>query len=121
MNVYPRNLFIVVVLGVQALLPIAYYAGNNPYDERFAWRMFSDTRLVKCSTEFRAKGQPSNIEHEIHESWATLLARARPGVVDGMVRKLCHDSGGPVTVAMTCKMTDGTTMQAYDGKTDLCP
>ncbi len=121
MNVDPRNLFIVLVLVVQGLLPVAYYAGADPYDERFAWRMFSDTRLVKCTTDFRVRGQPSLIEREIHEAWNTLLSRARPGVVDGVARRLCADShGGPVTLDMTCHLTDGTTTEPYDGKTDLC-
>ena len=35
------NIFIVAVIASQIWLPLSYYLGDDPFDERFAWRMFS--------------------------------------------------------------------------------
>jgi hypothetical protein len=43
-----RNLFIVGWVGLQVALPLSYYLGDDRFDERFAWRMFSPVRLSEC-------------------------------------------------------------------------
>ena len=44
-----RRAFILGFLALQLIAPASYYLWrDNPMDERFAWRMFSPIRLIKC-------------------------------------------------------------------------
>ena len=35
----------------QFAMPLAYYFGDQAYDERFSWRMFSPVHLERCSID----------------------------------------------------------------------
>ncbi|MEE2787063.1 MAG: hypothetical protein VX589_06960 [Myxococcota bacterium] len=88
------NLFIALFVVVQLALPLSYYLGNNPFDERFAWRMFSPVRLASCTVQaFEvSNGQRRTIRlsKEIHQVWINLLRRARPDVIREVSRFLCE-------------------------------
>ena len=51
--------FIAVFVAVQLALPLHYYLlRDDHHDERFAWRMFSSTRMLTCTVELRVDDQP---------------------------------------------------------------
>ena len=57
----------------QLAVPLSYYLRADPYDERFAWRMFSDLRVHHCetvATEVR-DGQATTVVlgRVIHYAW----------------------------------------------------
>ncbi|MSP71161.1 MAG: hypothetical protein EXR76_03025 [Myxococcales bacterium] len=132
-----RYAFIAAFLAVQVLLPLRYYAGEDRFDERFAWRMFSNVRVVACQTRFTDASDggatPVRASAEIHEVWTSLLNRARRSVIDGFARKWCSErsagGGQPVLhVDVTCQNPEtlgqticrGTTTDANaDGVPDL--
>ncbi|MEM9191209.1 MAG: hypothetical protein AAGF12_18705 [Myxococcota bacterium] len=86
-----------VVLGlvlIQALIPLTYYVGNDdPYDERFSWRMFSAIRVVQCRTEVREEtagaSSPLNLPQTIHEAWISHLRRNRRSVIEAFLERRC--------------------------------
>ena len=90
------TLFIALFLGVQIWLPLSYYVGDNHFDERFAWRMFSPTRMAQCKVTVtdHSDGQPKNIRlsKHLHIVWINLLKRARPAVIDAVASKLCGEA-----------------------------
>ncbi|MGC6417769.1 MAG: hypothetical protein ACON3Z_11670 [Bradymonadia bacterium] len=104
------NLFIATFVVIQIAIPLAYYLGTNPYDERFAWRMFSPTRLAGCSVQaYRVDAgqrQQVSLRKEIHVVWYNLLKRARPAVIDAVGQKLCADGasngGADVRLSIRC-------------------
>lgn len=103
-----RVAFVLVVLVVQALLPLRHYLGDDPYDERFAWRMFSPTRVVRCTVEYRVNGDPLPLEQHLHSGWITLLKRGRGDVHDAVDQRLCvTHAGQTVRKSASCKGVDG--------------
>ena len=88
-----RNLFIVGWVGLQVALPLSYYLGDDRFDERFAWRMFSPVRLSECRVKLvdRTDGAATIIRPnaELHEVWGNLLSRARSPVVHAYAKRWC--------------------------------
>jgi hypothetical protein len=88
-----RSAFIVVWIGLQTALPLSYYVGDDAFDERFAWRMFSPVRMVTCQTRFidATDGLQTTVRAaaDVHEVWASLLTRARWDVIAGYARRYC--------------------------------
>ena len=113
-----RNLFIVCILGVQLGLPLRYYLGNDPFDERFAWRMFSAERMADCQVRFTQANKRVDHKQRFHLVWNNLANRGRGPVLDRMVEQLC-DEGGPVTVQATCSIP-GQDVELHDGRSNLC-
>ncbi len=105
----PANLFIIAFLAVQIGLPAAYYVGDDPFDERFAWRMFSPVRLARCTVEAfdGSAGQltPIALSRELHVVWINLLKRARPGVIDAVAERLCENRSD-VRMRLSCTPPD---------------
>ena len=128
-----RNAFIIGWIGTQMLLPLAYYVpgGREPsqlpgvdpltarFDERWAWRMFSDVRMLKCKAEYARAGRTIDLEREVHMAWGSLLPRGRPDVLDDVAERLC-EAGGPVTLKMVCRNPDGTFVTVSPGAEDVC-
>ncbi len=114
------HLFLVVQLG----LPIWYYAGRrDKNDERFAWRMFSPTRMVRCTREFYVSPSPSPISNlsEFHEAWDTIASRGRRVVIERMAQYLCDKNPGKeVKVKSVCKGLDGKPKTLSAGVWDFC-
>jgi hypothetical protein len=90
-----RSAFIVFWIAVQIALPLAYYLGDDVFDERFAWRMFSPVRVVPCQTRFidaTAGGQSTvRATADVHEVWGALLTRARRDVMEAYARRWCAE------------------------------
>lgn len=107
-----KNLIIVAFLALQIGLPLSYYLGDTPYDERFAWRMFSPIRLIKCDVNlFDASGggkQRIRDLSEMHVVWRNLMRRGRIPVVEAFARKWCADAPDrKLTADITCGPPDG--------------
>ncbi len=121
MRGYLRNGFIAVFLGVQLLLPLRFYACGDGYDERYAWRMFSPTRMVRCNPQFTADGRPVQLGTRYHQAWLSLARRGRRDVLEGIAADLCaDDSIQVVKLQMTCKLVDGSEDEVSRGAFDLC-
>lgn len=90
-----RNYVIGAWLALQIALPASYYLGEDPFDERFAWRMFSPVRIAGCSVElFDASDgveRPLNLQRDLHVVWINLLKRARMSVIESYARKVCEE------------------------------
>jgi len=88
-----RNAFIIAWIGLQVALPLSYYLGDDRFDERFAWRMFSSVRLSECRVKLvdRTDGAAVAVRPgaELHEVWANLLSRARASVVHAYAKRWC--------------------------------
>ena len=103
------NVFIAAFLAIQIGLPLSYYVGDDPFDERFAWRMFSPVRLARCTIEAydaSAGGlTPITLSRELHVVWINLLKRARPAVIDAVAARLCEDRTD-VRMQLSCTPPD---------------
>ncbi len=112
--------FIAAFLALQLLLPLDYYlARRDTHDERFAWRMFSPTRMVHCELTMTIDDQQVNLNREFHEAWLALAARGRRTVIEAMGRRLCRRHQGAVVIARAeCKPLAGTSYLM--GGFDLC-
>jgi hypothetical protein len=110
-----------VFLAAQLALPIGYYACRaDRHDERFAWRMFSSTRMLTCRAEFTVDAQPVRLSAQFHEAWLTLAKRGRMEVIQSMAEALCErNRGKEVRVNIACKDLDGDVTQ-HGGGWDVC-
>ena len=114
------GLFIAGFLALQLLLPLDYYlARRDRHDERFAWRMFSSTRMVRCTLAMTVDDQAVDLNREFHEAWLALAARGRRTVIEAMGRRLCARHKGAVVIARAeCTPLAGPTYLM--GGFDLC-
>ena len=112
--------FIAVFLAIQLLLPLHYYVlRRDQHDERFAWRMFSPIRMVRCEVAMTVDDKEVALASEFHEAWLALAARGRRGVIEAMGHRLCGEHKGSVVVARAaCHPLRGETY--YLGGFDLC-
>ena len=108
-----RDVLIIAFLGVNIGMPLRYYFGDEPYDERFAWRMFSPVRMLRCEVDlFGADGRELRQSKLMHVVWMNLLKRARLQVLEAFARKYCADeaaAGRPAELyaRMVCPPADG--------------
>lgn len=90
--------FVAALVALQLLIPLTYYLRDDPYDERFAWRMFSGVRLHRCQTEaFDLNGEqarPIRLPQVIHRAWINHLSRNRRSVVHAFLERRCEDGEG---------------------------
>ncbi len=117
-----RRAFIVLFLGGQLLAPASYYLWrDNPMDERFAWRMFSPVRMVRC-TAYAFEGQEKvNLSNQVHMVWTTLMRRGRLDVVDAVAAQLCETSAtGQVSFEVQCILPDGEVWRPRRAGNSLC-
>jgi len=115
-----RGRFILVFVASQLLLPLHYYvARRDPHDERFAWRMFSPTRMTQCAPKATLDGKPLDLRGEFHEAWLELAARGRFVVVEAIGRRLCEQHpGSAVVMSIDCTYIDREP-ERYGGY-DMC-
>ena len=117
-----RLAFIGVLLLSQILLPLSYYVSDREYDERFAWRMFSPIRMVRCQLAYTADGAEVPLSAEFHSAWITLMQRGREGVVDAVDDRVClTNSGRDVRRHFRCKGVDGVVEDLDRGEAPICP
>jgi hypothetical protein len=89
--------------------PLSYYASDDVYDERFAWRMFSQVREQQCSIDARetVNGvvRPIPMGAVLPAPWVSLLARNRPAVLRRFLEWRCASEAQPtdVRLASTCR------------------
>lgn len=121
MRADPRLVFALLYVGVQALLPLRYYLGEDRYDERFAWRMFSPIRMLRCEAQVQVDGQPLELGAQFHSAWLALVERGRQDVTDAVVRRVClTHPGQAVTLRYACRESDGAVTELARGDVDLC-
>jgi hypothetical protein len=106
------RIFLAVFLGLQALVPLRYYLGDDLYDERFSWRMFSAVRVQSCetyATERVSDGErPIDLNRAIHRAWVTTLSRNRADTIRAFLRRRCDEEGvTSVKVVNRCVEPDG--------------
>lgn len=79
-------------------IPLRYYVGEDRYDERFSWRMFSAVRVARCQvrvSEVRdGSERPIPLMEVLPAPWAALLERNRSAVIDGFLRWRCETREG---------------------------
>jgi hypothetical protein len=127
-----KLLLIHAFVALQLILPGGYYCGRKDrYDERFAWRMFSSIRMIRCGTgpglrappEF-AIGEPRkpiNLRDHFHTAWIELTLRGRREVIEKMAAQLCRrHPGEPVFVRYDCRQIDGKLTTESSGGFDIC-
>jgi hypothetical protein len=111
-------ILIVVVSGL--LIPLHYYTvRRDVHDERFAWRMFSPTRMTECSVRATLGGAPLALEREFHEAWLAIARRGRFVVVEEMGARLCEKyERKPVVFSLDCTYI-GQPSRSFGGF-DMC-
>lgn len=106
------TVFIVVFLAVQIALPVSYYLGDDVWDERFAWRMFSHIRMSSCKTQAvgvreDSRQQRIRIWRDVQIAWRNLVKRNRDAVIRGFVRRQCQQGEwAQVKVRNFCQKPD---------------
>lgn len=109
--------FIGAFLAFQLLVPLTYYMRDDPYDERFAWRMFSAIRVYGCRTwaydihegpDGERREQRLDLSKEIHVAWITTMRRNRRDVIHAFLRRRCEEPGvAAARVINRCSTPDG--------------
>jgi hypothetical protein len=124
---YRATAIIALFISVQMALPLSYYFGDNIFDERFAWRMFSPTRMARCQVglEDVSSGVSERIRlnKHLHIVWINLLKRARPTVIDAVTSKFCKAAQGKglrpdVRLSLSCSNPDASTLGICRGQMD---
>jgi hypothetical protein len=103
--------FVLAVL-VQAVVPMSYYLGEDRFDERFAWRMFSAVRVYDCNFaayDTRAgREEPVPLMSTIHVAWITTLRRGREAVMERYLGWRCEQEGvSAARVVNRCTSPEG--------------
>ena len=102
---------VTVFVVIQVVLPLTYYFGNDVFDERFAWRMFSPVRMARCALEVYLYDEPQpkqvRLGKRFHVAWVNLAKRARPAVVDGMVKALC-ETHNDIRINLSCEAPESS-------------
>lgn len=119
-----RSIVIAAFLFAQSAGPIDYYfLRDDPYDERFAWRMFSPTRMTRCALDVRAGADRVDLDRRFHRAWIDLARRGRTDVVRAMTRRLCAESAlraKGVRARLECVALDGSRDVVLSGRRDEC-
>ena len=113
------SIFIGIYLLWQLVWPATYYFSQDRFDERFAWRMFSEfgrTRKLctvdivqkQMAVDQNTRNIPSRPLHLVVGTWATQLLRNRKAVVDKLLRDRCRQSPWmiEVTIVRICPQDD---------------
>ncbi|MDQ3036891.1 MAG: hypothetical protein M3Y87_31145 [Myxococcota bacterium] len=110
------TIWVVLMLAI----PLRYYAGDDRYDERFAWRMFSAVRVQSCrvgvTEESEAGARPVALMEVLPAPWAALLERNRPAVVEAFLRWRCEarDATERVRFHNECVDASGDALPSID-------
>lgn len=117
------NAFIALFVLFQLAVPLTYYVRADPYDERFAWRMFSGTRLQTCETRAYLVDNDHEVridlQKTIHAAWITMMKRNRPSVMRAFVQRQCHvRETGRVRLEVHCTDVDDTALPVREMSLD---
>ena len=104
---------------VHLATPLRYYLGDDIYDERFAWRMFSAVRVQRCDvavTEVtNGSARPVQVMQVLPAPWAALLERGRVRVIDRFLAWRCDEAESTpdeVRVISSCTSPGGERLPA---------
>jgi hypothetical protein len=83
------------------VIPLRYYLGDDPHDERFAWRMFSAVRLQACSVDVEEtvvrngirRRERLDLTRVLPATWTALLQRRRKAVSEELLDRRCAQAG----------------------------
>lgn len=117
------NTVIGVVLAILVVSPLSYYTvRSDKYDERFAWRMFSSIRMVRCNVQYQVGPSKIRLMRSFHEAWVNIARRGRRVVLDRMTEKLCAEHPDtPVRMTLSCRhIGEKDNRILSDGSEDLC-
>lgn len=112
--------FITAFIGIQFLIPAAYYARDNQADERFSWRMFSMRRAERCQLSVREQSGPVGAQRTrkiqlsslIHEGWKSAMARRRSEVIRAFFLWRCQEAQiSQVTLTRSCRDATGRPLE----------
>jgi hypothetical protein len=113
------------LLLLQLLIPLRYYLGDDEYDERFSWRMFSATRVIECRTVVHEtvgdppRPRPLRLMATIHEAWIETLKRNRVEVIRAFLERRCEeDDVGEVVLVNQCVGPAGEAVPLIEWKRD---
>lgn len=78
-------------------MPLSYYLGDDRYDERFAWRMFSTVRLTGCKvTAFDVdssnRATRISLRKMVHAAWITNMTRNRQSIIRRFTERRCDEA-----------------------------
>ncbi len=105
-------LAVAAALLAEVAIPATYYFGDDRFDERFAWRMFSDVRVYRCQLGAYdiddGRATPVNLPATIHVAWINTMRRSREGVLRRYLRWRCdvEDIDG-ARVVNQCRTPEG--------------
>jgi hypothetical protein len=104
-------------------IPLRYYLGDDAYDERFAWRMFSAVRVQSCQAELEetraANERVIPLMEVLPAPWAALLERNRIAVAISVLRWRCEQDGVTnVRIRSTCRDASGQPLAATERRID---
>jgi len=107
------QIFLAIFVVLQLVIPLRYYFGSDPYDERFSWRMFSAVRVHRCQVGVTERiddqRRPVDLNRAVHRAWVTTLQRNRDNVAQKFLRARCGgESVTEVTITNNCVDPDGT-------------
>ena len=104
-------------VALQMAIPLTYYMRDDPYDERFAWRMFSAIRVHAC--EARASERVGGTSRELvlsrvmHVAWINHLRRNRLDVVRAFLERRCEEKNVErVRLVNRCRAADGSALKS---------
>ncbi|MFN7697840.1 MAG: hypothetical protein ACK6CU_31135 [Deltaproteobacteria bacterium] len=101
-------------LAYHVLVPLRYYAlpDHDPYDERFAWRMFSAVRVQRCEVEVTettlGRERRVNLTTILPMPWIALVERNRPAVQRELLAYLCERPTEPSAVVVVSECTEAS-------------
>jgi len=108
-----KHLAVLGFLSIQLGAPVSYYLSERTYDERFAWRMFSPTRMIKCQVRVQAwtDNEPTTIDlkREVAAPWISWMKRGHAHIVRGVGAHLCERRAPEtrITGDLVCELPDG--------------
>ena len=124
-----RHVAVALFLLVQLGLPTSYYLQDDIYDERFAWRMFSPIRMVKCNVAL-AEGRggepkPLKASSQMSLPWINWMKRGHSRVLLGYARHRCEaasQANAPISfhASLSCRLPGGDLDRLFDPSEDLC-
>lgn len=116
-------------LAFQVGLPLRYYASDDAFDERFAWRMFSPIRMIDCQVAFFHEQDGSrtrlNLSRHLADAWVGLMRRSRLAVVERYAEQRCTelrrvDPKAALFVELRCTQPSGAEYFPIPPTRNLC-
>ena len=124
-----QHFLVAAFLVAQIGMPLSYYVGDDIYDERFAWRMFSPIRMVKCQVAISegptGKPKPLKLSRELALPWTNWMKRGHRRVLTAFAKQRCKagessNESFAVHAQLNCKLPDGEVDRLFIPQENLC-